>query len=376
MHIEDLANQYLSKSDEELLQLATVSEQLTSEAQSALTNELAKRRISLAECPKVFRDEGNQPKLERIGDNAALPSRDSHQVSQFVTEVLHAYHNNFWLFAKLIAPAVIIGYIAVVADRHEVREIVKHIPQGVEALEHRAEMLEIFFVNQVGYLVTWMALCLSFAAICYAVRQIAEGVVPSFQESFAAVRQRMGSFLRLSLLLYFLLLLVVATASLLWGGAIWFARQRHAHLSHFTIQLVVFTIMGLALLVFSRFALAMPALILDDCRVRQTVFRSDELTEKKWFTLAILLIKSLVGGYVAGMCPYWLASWIPANASLPAWFPWLLSAASIAAVIVVEPTMFIGFALLYLRVSKNSNLSVERQGSVTGSVVPPISFTT
>jgi hypothetical protein len=115
--------------------------------------------------------------------------------------------------------------------------------------------------------------------------------------------------------------------------------------------LVAATTIGLAVLVFSRFALAMPALILDNCGVGQSILRSDELTERKWLTLATLLVKSLVGGYVAGMCPFWLASWILANVSLPPWFPWFLDAASIAAVIVVEPTMFIGFALLYLEMS-------------------------
>jgi hypothetical protein len=351
MHIEDLAKAYLTKTDEELLQLAMDSEQLTSAAQTALTNELARRQINVAERPKVFRDEGNQPRLERRADSAPLSSRDSHRVSEFVKEVLRVYHDHFWLFVKLIAPAVIIGYIAVVIGRYEAREIARRIPWGPQVLEHKTGMLEIFFVNQVEYLVMWLASCLSFGAICSAVRQIGEGAVPSLQDSFAAVRQRMGSFLRLSLLLYFLVLLAVAAASLLAMGVFWGARQRHANLSHFTIQLVAVTTIGLAVLVFSRFALAMPALILDNWGVGQSIFRSDELTERKWLILAVLLAKSLVGGYVAGMGPFWLASWILAGASLPSWFRWLLDTASVAAVIVVEPTMFIGFALLYLEMS-------------------------
>jgi len=104
MHIEDLAKEYLTKTDEELLQLATDLEQLTSAAQTALTNELAKRRINVAERPKVFRDEGSQSRLERLADSAPLSSRDSHQVGEFVTEVLRVYHDHFWLFVKLIAP--------------------------------------------------------------------------------------------------------------------------------------------------------------------------------------------------------------------------------------------------------------------------------
>jgi hypothetical protein len=120
-------------------------------------------------------------------------------------------------------------------------------------------------------------------------------------------------------------------------------------LRHLTTWIFSYGLACLALLVVSRFALAIPAVILDDYKAGPAIFRSDELTEKKWFILATLLSKSLIGGYVAGMIPYWLASWIPDNVSLPTWFPWLSTAASLSAVVVVEPTMFIGFALLYLK---------------------------
>jgi len=85
---------------------------------------------------------------------------------------------------------------------------------------------------------------------------------------------------------------------------------------------------------------------LDNCRIGQAMFRSDELTEGKWLTLAILLAKSLIGGYIAGMIPFWLAGWIWAYVRVPWQF---LTVASIAAVTAVEPFMFIGFALLYVR---------------------------
>lgn len=134
-------------------------------------------------------------------------------------------------------------------------------------------------------------------------------------------------------------------------------------------MLVLFYGLGCgALLLLSRFALAMPAIILDNCGVGQAVFRSDELTEGKWLTLAALLAKSVVGGYVAGMCPFWLASWIPANTPLTSWFPWVLTIASITSVIVVEPTMFTGFALLYSRMSAVSSTSSEALARVVTTV--------
>jgi len=51
------------------------------------------------------------------------------------------------------------------------------------------------------------------------------------------------------------------------------------------------------------------------------------------------------------MCPFWLASLIRFTAPLPSWFPWILTIASIIGVTVAEPPMFVGFALLYLKMS-------------------------
>ena len=92
------------------------------------------------------------------------------------------------------------------------------------------------------------------------------------------------------------------------------------------------------------------------------MFRSDKLNEGKWPILAALLAKSVIGGYVAAMWPFWLASFIRVAAPLPSWFPWSLTVASVIGVTVVEPTMFIGFALLYLKMS-----ALEAPGKVLAS---------
>jgi hypothetical protein len=203
---------------------------------------------------------------------------------------------------------------------------------------------------QLGSIVSWIAFSVSFGAICSAVRQIAAGVIPSVHDSFAAVRSRMGPLLRISLLRYFMLYVLIAAASLLSVGSMWVLEHR-GHPGFFAFWFVSFVPMGLALLVLSRFGLAIPALILDNYRVGHAIFYSDELTERKWLTLAILLFKSVVGGYVAGMLPFWIAARIPVKIPEP-WFPGFFEAASVAAVTVVEPTMFIGFALLYIKMSE------------------------
>ena len=275
---------------------------------------------------------------------------------------LRVYHRKLWLFVKLTGPAVVVGYLALMLGRNEGREIARHLPRGVAILSHQTEFLEIWLANTAGYLVSWMASCFSFGAICSAVSQITAGDVPSALDCLAEVRERIGSFVRLSLLLFVLLLVGVAAAELLETGIFWVLHQAHYRYGSDAIWMVSFGSFGLALLVFSRFWLAVPALVLDNRNVSQAVFRSDELTEGKWVTLAILLAKSLIGGYVAGMLPFWVVRGAWPYIRVPWWLP---AVGSIAAVTLVEPFMFVGFALLYVRMSASSPASRD---------VPPRQF--
>jgi hypothetical protein len=200
-----------------------------------------------------------------------------------------------------------------------------------------------------------MAFSYSFGAICIAVEEATSGFTPSAWHSFLNVRERLGPFLRLCLLLFVLLLVAVVASVPLVTGVLRVLRQLQVHPSGFLIMVISFAVVGTALLVLSRFALAVPAIILDDYTVVKSLFRSDELTQGKWLTLAVLLAKSLIGGYVAAMCPFWLVSLVPITWPLPSWFPWILTLASMIGVTVVEPPMFIGFVLLYLKMSAPSS---------------------
>ena len=86
MQIGNFAEDYQKKTDEELLQLAMDSHQLTSEAQGNLTSEFAKRGIS-AEQIRAFGDEKKQlrigapEKLESVASSATVRGRGSYSIA-------------------------------------------------------------------------------------------------------------------------------------------------------------------------------------------------------------------------------------------------------------------------------------------------------
>jgi len=351
MQVQDFVRVYQAKSDEDLVQLAAARGQLTAEAQLALQGELSRRQISVAESSGRSQDGGDWRGTVRPTSSERPREPDRQGIGDFVAEVLRTYHIHFWLFFKITAPAVIISTIAIIAGRNEVREISRHLPRGFELLAHRTEILEIWLTNFSAWIVSWMAFSFVFGATCIAVEESVAGFTPSAWHSLRNVRERLGPFVRLCLLLFVLVLVAEAASMLLGAGVFWVLHQWQVHPTGLLIAVVSYGVVGIMVLVLSRFALAVPAVLLDDCSVGQAMFRSDKLTQGKWLTLAALLAKSIIGGYVAAMCPFWLASFIRVTMPLPSWFPWILTVASIIGVTAVEPTMFVGFALLYLKMS-------------------------
>ena len=316
-----------------------------------LLGEMARRRIDVSDLAP--------PPVDAVRESrVTLQRTEVTSVAAFVAEAIGVYHRQFWLFLSLVAPAVAIGWFAVVVGRNESREIARHIPRGIESVRHPVEFVEMAVANIVGLFGSWIAFSFSFAGICVAVQKLATGFVPSMRECFIPVRDRLGPFLRLSSLLFALLLILEGAALVfLQFGILWVLWRLPIHVTGWMMYTVTFACSGLGLLIVSRFSLAIPALMLDDCRVGESIFRFDEYTERRWLVLAALVAKSVVGGYVAAMLPFWIAPYVLRNTLVPWWFSWVLTAASIAAASVVEPTMFIGFTLLYLQRSKVSATS-------------------
>lgn len=72
MDIQNLTEEYLSKTDEELLRLAVHADQLTPEADVVLKNELAKRRINDKDRLEAFRKQEEQNRIEAHKDPGKL----------------------------------------------------------------------------------------------------------------------------------------------------------------------------------------------------------------------------------------------------------------------------------------------------------------
>jgi hypothetical protein len=179
MHIEYLAKAYEAKTDEELLQLAGEANDLTPNAFTALRSEMARRRI---DAPDLVPDALKAGAIRQ--SPGAFSGVEATSVAEFVAEAIGVYHRQFWLFLSLVAPAVAIGWFAVVMGRNESREIARHIPRGIEVVRHPAELTEMAIANLAGLFGSWTAFSFSFAGICVAVRNHGSRAIHRASASF------------------------------------------------------------------------------------------------------------------------------------------------------------------------------------------------
>jgi len=268
----------------------------------------------------------------------------------FLQDVLTTYHAHFWLFVKFVAPAAIFGYSAMIFFGGKAQDILSSLPHGREIAQHPVQILVAGFFRFSGFLVSWVVYCFAFAGTCVAVGEIERGIVPLAEQALQVVRDRFLPFLRISLVLFLLMLLAMLLAiisGVIVLGAAWklFGWQPTGPVWQIVFLLIVLPF----LLALSRFGLALPAVVLDKSRVSEALFLADTLTSGKAAMLLGLLVESVVGSYFAAIGPFWIAAWFLHGRPLPAWGPWALWAVAWLGGVLLQPTLFIGLSLLYVK---------------------------
>jgi hypothetical protein len=215
-------------------------------------------------------------------------------------------------------------------------------------LRYRAELLEMWAAKFSGWLVSWLVYCFVFAGVCVAVQDIELGLPASAEGSLEVVRAKLRPVIRLSLLLFVILIAAMVLAMAISAFLIYTSFQHNIPLTSKTTFWSGVILACLAYLVTSRFALAMPAVVLDSMKIRHAMFCSDELTAGHWSILAVLLLESIGGSYLAAVAPYYVAQVLFRYMPAPTWLPLALYGLAILGGALIQPTMFIGFAVLYL----------------------------
>lgn len=346
MDFQSLAILYASKTDEELLHLAAELDQLTMEAQSALRGEMARRGLSFEAVTRLVAP-GSRVEVPIATSKPPINPPTALPIGAFFEHVFRIYRQHLWTFVAFTFLAVLIGSAAVIVTQQQVRQIAQDATSPWWATLNTT-FLEIILTSASGWVLSWIASCFAFACICSTIRQAEHANRPSMAAAVQNLFRKFRHFLSISLILLCVFVFCEFLTGFVALAIVWRLYVRLLGYSFVALWTTSYLTASIGALVTSRFALALPAVVIDDFGIGQSLFRSDELTEKRWLILGILLTKSILGGYVAAKLPFWVSfRLLPVGTQLPPWFPWLLTGASIVAVSYVEPIIFIGFALLY-----------------------------
>jgi len=227
MHIQKLVDWYQTKSNEELVTLAADLAQLTPEAQSALSGELARRRLQLA--PQMVEQLSTAKTIPAQVALVGKPPRP-YRTTTFIPDVLRVYHSQLWFFLKLIAPAVVGSYITVWYSR-----LLVHKMTELLFLTHKDSFYTMYpkllLLGFTRYFISWTLFFFAFGAICVAISQIEAGDIPSLQRSFGEVWKAKKPFLQLCLLLFSFAFMAYEISGFMVAGLLWVCSHMEIYLT-------------------------------------------------------------------------------------------------------------------------------------------------
>ena len=207
------------------------------------------------------------------------------------------------------------------------------------------------FVAMMGLMVVyWAAYTVALGAASAAVSEIYLGRTASVSEAYGHVRERIGRLLLLMVLVTLRLMAlggVVALVTL--GSALALSRSPLLQgLTVFVLLLAGFLIVSSVML---RYALSVPALVLENISANASIRRSVELVRGSLWRVVVLLLFATVIAYITVMIvqgPLMVAAMMAGPASATAF--WLNMAGAVlggVAGAISGPIMIIAFALLY-----------------------------
>jgi hypothetical protein len=304
-------------------------------------------------------DVGCQILADNVSAPAAIP---------FVHEVARLYHRNARLFLKILLPAACFGYVILFLLFQKADDILRTLPRGPAILQYKGELLKQAALRICGLSLEWLLYCFAFAAMSVAVARLVSGDPVFAEDCFAPVRERMAVFLRVTAVLGALVAIsfLCTLAVLVWAAIAWSAK--HKSLSRQGWSTFSLCVWALLLWGIARFGLAMPIIVLGRGTARGAFKKSYRLTASCSSILALLLLESIGGSYIAYLIPLWIwrAAYLRGFASL--WTLWVATILGLLAGLLLQPHALVGFALLYLRRGNREGVALYQGTTSVGPI--------
>lgn len=285
-------------------------------------------------------------------------------LAELLDRAFSLYRHHFWLFVGIMAlPSVAMLIISVGS---QFLEGASKLPAGQQPLPDFdvALFFLVAIVFVVAFLFYWISYAVALGATTLAVSGIYADRPPTIAETYRATRGRVGRLAWLLILIGFRMFGVLLAIGLIAGvgGAI--AAAVSPILAGLGVFLAILVMFALMLWMFLRYAVAVPAAVLEDNSASDSIARSIELTKGSLHRVFLLMVFTVIVTYAALMIfqvPFIFASFI-AGPETPAGF-WLNLAGVLTGSIasaLTSPLAVVAMAVLYYDLrTRNEGLDLE-----------------
>ena len=275
-----------------------------------------------------------------------------------VRRVLKYFHANFLYFGSAFLFPVVVAYGVHNAADKLARSAMKHVLYPGDTLPYR-ELAIGGMLRWGGYALVVVVFGLAVAGTTIAVGEIRRGNDrPPFEVALQRPRARLWAIAGSALLQFIGLMLSSVLSTFLAGSFI-----IKTGLPTKFILWLGWTLLALCLAIFSRWMLSVPILIEENCGVFASLRRSQHLTAHYTPAMLVFVAHAAVGGYIAGIVPYYLFNLVARRNTLPSWSGWVPFALSFLFVAWTEPIYAIGCAETYYAAQER-----ERQEEIPRSI--------
>jgi hypothetical protein len=260
-------------------------------------------------------------------------------------EVFILYRKQFARWFGVTAPSSLLAAVVLLMADGKIRAIYSGIPRG-EIQYHSGEVAEAFVVRFGSFFVSWLLGCFTLAAITTIVSglDVGEGDEVWISDSQQRAREHFGQLFVAALLTFGLFLAGMAVVSFIEVTVGRVLSPAHFMRYNFAAALAGTVIVAS---IVSWFGIAIPLILRDNIGAFAALKKSVRASNGYEVFLFLLIIESVVGGYVAWYAThYGFALLLPASFKYGGWYGWVVYFVAVLAAAAIEPPLFIGLSLL------------------------------
>jgi hypothetical protein len=258
--------------------------------------------------------------------------------------VYRLYRNQFWRWFGITAPTSLVAAVVLLLVSQAIGVMFSSIPRN-DLTYHWGVIAGAMALRFGGFFLDWLLGCFALGAIATLVSGLQNGDDEGVwkPDSHQRTREHLGAIALAALITFGTFLAGMVVMQIVLTAAIRAVGWSHFSRFHYGVSVAGYLLVAS---IVSWLGAAVPLILQGNIGVLVALKRSMGLSNGYEGVLFLLVVKSVVGSYVAVYAIYYGARFLPPAIKQIPLYGWILTAIAILATAALEPPLFIGLSLL------------------------------